>query len=103
MTNWIANKPGSIREDGGDIIYKGYIMAGQRYQWMGEVKKLKLETMFLTATIGGVPMWIQTWGDTQEFGGAGKREIYLSDDLNMLASKTGCNYHIYPSIQKMLN
>jgi len=48
-------------------------------------------------------MWIQTWGDTQEFGGAGKREIYLSDDLNMLASKTGCNYHIYPSIQKMLN
>jgi len=53
LTNWIANKPGSIREDGGDIIYKGYIMAGQRYQWMGEVKKLKLETMFLTATIGG--------------------------------------------------
>ena len=43
-------------------------------------------------------MCIQTWGDTQEFGGAGKREIYLSDDLNMLASKPGCHYHIYPSI-----
>jgi hypothetical protein len=23
--------------------------------------------------------------------------------LNMLASKTGCHYHIYPSLQKMLN
>jgi hypothetical protein len=82
------------------MVYHG--RAVQRYQWMGEVKKLKLETMFLTATIGGSNL-DSNLGRYPRIWGAGKREIYLSDDLNMLASKTGCHYHIYPSLQKMLN
>lgn len=77
MTNWITNKPGGIREDGGDIFrdIKGISWQGKDIngiQWMGEVKKLKLESMFLTVTIGGCQCGFKLGEIPKNSGGAGK-------------------------------